>query len=117
MLAPVMYEASDEARKATTAATSSGCPTRPRAVSAPTRAKDSGDGFRHDSVRMGPGRTALTRTAGPYSTASWRASAQSAPFVAAYAECPATLLSACTLEVNTSDPRQRVRSSTKARTA
>src|SRR5690606_41983104 len=114
---PVMYDASGDARNATTAATSSGRPTRLSAVNAPTRARDSGDWLRHVFVTIGPGRTAFTRTAGPYSTASWRASAPSAPFVAAWAECPATLLSACTLEVNTSDPRQRVRSSTKARTA
>src|SRR6185312_16002190 len=81
--APVTNEASEEARNATAAATSSGRPNRPATVSATLAARPSASTRSHAAVRIGPGTTVLTRTRGPYSTASCRPNAHSAPLLAA----------------------------------
>src|SRR5690606_10828140 len=73
--APVTNEASAEARKAITDATSSGAPNRPRTVALTLSALPSPSTRSQAGVMIGPGITALTRTAGPYSTASCRVSA------------------------------------------
>lgn len=64
---------------------------------------------------MGPGSTALTRTSGPYSTASCPHRESSAPLDAAYAGWPGMPLWAWTEEVSTTAPRCSRRSGRTAR--
>src|SRR3954452_11677391 len=82
---PVTYEAAGEARKAISAATSSGVPGRPTGVFAPARSSSSVE----DAVAIQPGATLLTvMPLGPSSSARARVSPSTPALAAPYAaEC------------------------------
>src|SRR5258706_13712288 len=101
--APVMNEASSDARKAIAAAASCGRPIRRRTVCAMLLCRSSSLTRSQAAVSIGPGSTQFTRTWGPYSTASWRGSAASPLFAAAYAGCPGRPNRAWTEDVTTTD--------------
>src|SRR5215472_6302930 len=83
MFCPVMYSAASDVRNATTSATSSGNPPRPRGTTAPA------SGFGAAWVEISPGDTTFTRTpSGAHSRASCWHNAISAAFAAGYAPFP-----------------------------
>jgi hypothetical protein len=100
---PVMEEASGDARNVMAAATSAGVPNRLAVVCSMLRRRSSPLVLSHMRVRIAQGRTALTRTVGPYSAASCCVSAASPPFAAAQAGS-GSQISACAAEVITTAP-------------
>ena len=78
-----MNDASGEARNATAPATSSGVPGRASGVASVTRCWTSAPAPSSHWVRIHPGATTLTRTAGANSRARQRLIAATPPFAAA----------------------------------
>src|SRR6266849_5138184 len=101
---PVMYDASCEAKNATVAATSSGCPNRfigtfaTISLANSSKASFGSPVLPKIGVTIGPGATVLTRMPRPASsTAAVRAKERSAAFVAEYALAPAVPFRSATL--------------------